>query len=286
MASRHGVLHLKVEVVFLVTINLATPMSSSFLAPSSDQRWTAVKTRDPTAAGCFFYGAVTTKIFCRPDCPARLARLSNVIFFDDISTAEDAGYRPCMRCHPCDPYWQRDMQSRSDFDRALEAIEQKRSIGQKWTVAAIASELDLSVGHLHRLFKRFAGTTPKQFGGNTATMQGSMLEQHHSTSYGDQIYDDRRSSRLDWTSSIQTTGDILASQHNEVTINWNTFGGEDYETGDAYIIAAPLAYDDLAFDLHEEVWSFPNGARSVTPGHSDFHAPSTVMPALDDLFST
>lgn len=63
------------------------------------QRWQAVAARDASAAGRFWYGVVTTGIYCRPQCPSRPKR-QNVIFFDAWQDAQAAGFRPCKRCRP------------------------------------------------------------------------------------------------------------------------------------------------------------------------------------------
>ena len=41
----------------------------------------------------------TTRIFCRPECPARPLP-HNVELLDDVGAALAKGYRPCKRCHP------------------------------------------------------------------------------------------------------------------------------------------------------------------------------------------
>src|ERR1700744_1989481 len=64
-----------------------------------DARWTAVKKRDRNASGQFFYAVLTTGIYCRPGCPARLPRRENVRFYRTVATAEKAGYRACRRCN-------------------------------------------------------------------------------------------------------------------------------------------------------------------------------------------
>ncbi len=60
----------------------------------------AVKTSDASFDGVFFFAVKTTKIFCRPTCPARIPLLKNVEFFQSASEAVYAGYRPCKRCNP------------------------------------------------------------------------------------------------------------------------------------------------------------------------------------------
>ncbi|KIW97659.1 uncharacterized protein Z519_01243 [Cladophialophora bantiana CBS 173.52] len=86
-----------------------TPSQSSPSAPSTSppsayrsetSRWKALVARDPQATNVFVYAVVTTKIYCRPDCRARLARRANVRFFDQAAQAERAGFRACKRCRP------------------------------------------------------------------------------------------------------------------------------------------------------------------------------------------
>ena len=60
----------------------------------------AVRTRDATADGRFFYAVLTTGIFCYPSCAARPARPENLRFFATAEAASQAGYRPCLRCRP------------------------------------------------------------------------------------------------------------------------------------------------------------------------------------------
>lgn len=150
-----------------------TPTNTSYLpmAPNScaskfsntTERWLALQQRDPAANSAFFYGVDSTRIFCRPNCPGRLARRANIAFFDNIHAAQDAGYRPCQRCEPCNDQWRVDHQSRITFQRASALIAKAVQEGTQWQIRSIAAEVSTSSGHLHRLFKRFANTTPRLF---------------------------------------------------------------------------------------------------------------------------
>jgi AraC family transcriptional regulator of adaptative response/methylated-DNA-[protein]-cysteine methyltransferase len=78
-------------------------MSTTSATPQSvidEARWQAVLVRDRRADGLFWYGVVTTGIYCRPQCPSRLARRENVRFFQTPAEALAAGLRPCRRCNP------------------------------------------------------------------------------------------------------------------------------------------------------------------------------------------
>ena len=59
--------------------------------------------RDSQFNGVFFVGVKTTKIFCRPNCPARKPKRENVEFFGNAKAALFAGYRSCKRCFPLQP---------------------------------------------------------------------------------------------------------------------------------------------------------------------------------------
>ncbi|MDH3530800.1 MAG: hypothetical protein OEQ28_14645, partial [Acidobacteriota bacterium] len=62
--------------------------------------WKAVKENDRRFDGVFYTCVLTTKIFCRPSCPARTPKRENVIFVSDKVTAEKKGFRACLRCRP------------------------------------------------------------------------------------------------------------------------------------------------------------------------------------------
>ena len=63
-------------------------------------RWTAVKNRDRGADGRFVFAVRTTGIYCRPSCPARRPRRTNVRFYSLPEAAEADGFRACRRCAP------------------------------------------------------------------------------------------------------------------------------------------------------------------------------------------
>lgn len=56
--------------------------------------------RDVRFDGRLFVGVTTTGIYCRPICPARTPKRSNVRFFTSAAAAREAGFRPCLRCRP------------------------------------------------------------------------------------------------------------------------------------------------------------------------------------------
>ena len=117
--------------------------------------------RDPRYDGRFFSGVRTTGIYCRPVCPVRPARSSNVEFFPSAASAEVAGYRPCLRCRPetapFSPAWKG---SRSTVERAVRLIDQGAL--DDGDIDKLAAKLGIGSRHLRRLFQRHMAASPLQ----------------------------------------------------------------------------------------------------------------------------
>jgi AraC family transcriptional regulator of adaptative response / DNA-3-methyladenine glycosylase II len=45
-------------------------------------------------------GVKTTKIYCRPSCPAKAPLPKIIVHFKTAAQAERGGYRACKRCFP------------------------------------------------------------------------------------------------------------------------------------------------------------------------------------------
>src|SRR5437868_15329272 len=65
-----------------------------------DACYRAISARDARFDGRLFTGVKTTGIYCRPVCPARTPMSKNVRFFATAAAAQEAGFRPCLRCRP------------------------------------------------------------------------------------------------------------------------------------------------------------------------------------------
>jgi methylphosphotriester-DNA--protein-cysteine methyltransferase len=133
---------------------------------TSSARWRAVCSRDASANGVFVYAVLTTRIYCRPNCAARLARRANVDFYDTAALAEAAGFRACKRCKPeevivPDPL----AKVVADACAAIEkAVADGRTAGEgKITLNEIAKSVGLTPRYLHKVFKERMGVTPRQY---------------------------------------------------------------------------------------------------------------------------
>ncbi|HKN04476.1 MAG TPA: bifunctional DNA-binding transcriptional regulator/O6-methylguanine-DNA methyltransferase Ada [Buttiauxella sp.] len=133
-------------------------MKAIFDNSANEARWQAVETRDSRADGQFVFAVNTTGIFCRPSCSARHALRKNVVFFENVEQAINAGFRPCKRCQPdkLAPEQQR-------IDRITLACRILETSNEPIRLAEIATRVAMSPFHFHRLFKQVTGLTPHAF---------------------------------------------------------------------------------------------------------------------------
>ena len=67
---------------------------------SPDAAYAASARRDRSLDGEFFLAVVTTGIYCKPSCPARMPKRGNARFYITAEAAEADGFRACKRCKP------------------------------------------------------------------------------------------------------------------------------------------------------------------------------------------
>ncbi|TFG66288.1 MAG: bifunctional DNA-binding transcriptional regulator/O6-methylguanine-DNA methyltransferase Ada [Anaerolineales bacterium] len=125
---------------------------------TEEARWAAVAQRDQKADGQFVYAVTTTGIYCRPDCASKLPKRGNVLFFDTSIQAETAGFRPCKRCHP-----QGNDEHNTHQHVIIAACRRIAEAHVPPTLKELARDAGYSPTYFHRLFKKFAGVTPRQY---------------------------------------------------------------------------------------------------------------------------
>jgi AraC family transcriptional regulator of adaptative response / DNA-3-methyladenine glycosylase II len=124
-----------------------------------DACYRAVSTRDARFDGRLFIGVKTTGIYCRPICPARTPKRENVVFFASAAAAQDAGFRPCLRCRPeTSPDTALWRGTANSVTRALALIE--GGALDAGSVEALAERLGLGERQLRRLFQQHLGASP------------------------------------------------------------------------------------------------------------------------------
>jgi AraC family transcriptional regulator of adaptative response / DNA-3-methyladenine glycosylase II len=117
----------------------------------------ARRSRDARFDGKFFIAVLSTGIYCRPICPARLC--STVRYYASAAEAAAAGFRPCLRCRPeaapGSPAWSG---TSAVVRRALRLIHEGAL--DKASVEELAMRVGMGTRHLHRLIVAQVGASP------------------------------------------------------------------------------------------------------------------------------
>src|ERR1700738_3027525 len=129
------------------------------MEPDHEACYRALPTRDARFDGRFFIAVRTTRVYCRPICPARTPKRENVTFFATASAAQEAGYRPCLRCRPeSSPDLGAWRGTSNTVSRALTLIGEGALDGE--AVDALAERLGGGERQLRRLFRQHLGASP------------------------------------------------------------------------------------------------------------------------------
>ncbi|RAK60713.1 3-methyladenine DNA glycosylase 2 [Phenylobacterium hankyongense] len=119
----------------------------------------AFVTRDARFDGRVFVGVKTTGIYCRPICPARPPKPENMTFYPSAAAAQEAGFRPCLRCRPeSSPDLGAWRGTSNTVSRALALIE--AGALDAGDVDGLAARLGVGERQLRRLFKQHLGASP------------------------------------------------------------------------------------------------------------------------------
>jgi AraC family transcriptional regulator of adaptative response / DNA-3-methyladenine glycosylase II len=121
----------------------------------------AFQSHDARFDGRVFVGVTSTGIYCRPICPARPPKFENCRFFASAAAAQEAGFRPCLRCRPeIAPdlaFWRG---TANTVSRALALIADGALDGEDSDVETLAERLGVGGRQLRRLFQRHLGASP------------------------------------------------------------------------------------------------------------------------------
>ncbi|HUO88939.1 MAG TPA: AlkA N-terminal domain-containing protein [Rhizomicrobium sp.] len=129
--------------------------------PPDDVCYRAIATRDPRFDGRLFIGVKTTGIYCRPICPARTPKRENVTFWPSAAAAQEAGFRPCLRCRPeISPDAAAWRGTSNTVSRALALIAEGALDGDAGSLETLCERLGVGERQLRRLFDKHLGAPP------------------------------------------------------------------------------------------------------------------------------
>ncbi|MGW4435644.1 AlkA N-terminal domain-containing protein [Streptomyces sp. NPDC004596] len=119
----------------------------------------AVRSKDARFDGWFFTAVLTTRIYCRPSCPAVPPKAENMTFLPSAAACQQAGFRACKRCRPDtspgSPEWNR----RADLvARAMRLIAD--GVVDREGVPGLAARLGYSARQVERQLLAELGAGP------------------------------------------------------------------------------------------------------------------------------
>jgi AraC family transcriptional regulator, regulatory protein of adaptative response / methylated-DNA-[protein]-cysteine methyltransferase len=132
-----------------------TKLVRGISAHAAARYWRATLARDSRADGSFVLAVRSTRIYCRPSCPARRPLRRNVTFFRTREEAEKQGYRPCLRCRPNEIAGPVALVQRAASQLAESSEESVR-------LGTLATTLGTTQATLRRAFLQVTGLKPRE----------------------------------------------------------------------------------------------------------------------------
>jgi AraC family transcriptional regulator, regulatory protein of adaptative response / DNA-3-methyladenine glycosylase II len=129
---------------------------------NSRRLYSALTARDSRFDGVFFVGVTSTDVYCRPICPVKTPKEANCRFFDTPQEAEQAGFRPCLRCRPELAPGNAPV---DDAQRIAQLIVQRLEEGhldERAGLEEIADQFELSSRQIRRIVQKELGVPPIQ----------------------------------------------------------------------------------------------------------------------------
>ncbi len=124
-----------------------------------DHLYRLFESRDPRFDGRVYLGVTSTRIYCRPSCPAMSPKRSNMRFYRTAAAAQRAGFRACKRCRPDASPGSPEWNVRADaVGRAMRLIQD--GVLDREGVGGLADRLGYSERHLTRLVTDELGAGP------------------------------------------------------------------------------------------------------------------------------
>ncbi len=127
--------------------------------PTFERNYRAVASRDRRFDGYFFTAVTSTRIYCRPSCPAMTPRRDRVRFYPTAAAAQGAGFRACKRCIPGASPGSPEWDLRGDIaGRAMHLIDE--GLVDREGVPGLAHRLGYGERQLRRILIDHLGAAP------------------------------------------------------------------------------------------------------------------------------
>lgn len=124
-----------------------------------DSCYRALLAHDPRFDGAFFVGVSSTKIYCRTVCTAKAPRRENCTFYISAAAAEQAGFRPCLRCRPELAPGNARIDAVSRLAAAAASRIEDGALTER-NIEDLAGEMGITDRHLRRVIRHEYGVSP------------------------------------------------------------------------------------------------------------------------------
>lgn len=129
------------------------------MLPDFDRCYRAAEDKDARFDGWIYCGVTSTGIYCRPSCPARTPKRTNLRFYSSAAAAQAAGFRACKRCRPDATPGSPEWDASADLvGRAMRLIAD--GVVDREGVGGLARRLGYSERHVNRQLVERAGAGP------------------------------------------------------------------------------------------------------------------------------
>ncbi len=143
----------------MVSMNLRTDDSILKVGIGRAELIRRIHSRDSSLDGLIILGVRSTGIYCRPSCHSRRVMDSNIVLFNDCAEAENAGFRPCLRCIPNgnSPEKEKNQLASSVADYIVSHST------EKITLSMLSKRFKKSRFVILRNFRSITGISPREF---------------------------------------------------------------------------------------------------------------------------
>ncbi|MEU8399880.1 AlkA N-terminal domain-containing protein [Nonomuraea sp. NPDC048892] len=136
--------------------------------------YAAMRSRDPRFDGWFYVAVTTTRVYCRPSCPAVMPKPENVRLFPTAAAAQVNGFRACKRCRPDAAPGSPEWNTRTDLiGRAMRLIAD--GVVDREGVTGLAARLGYSPRQVHRRLVAEVGAGPQALARTRRAQTARML---------------------------------------------------------------------------------------------------------------
>ncbi len=136
--------------------------------------YAAMRSRDPRFDGWFYVAVTTTRVYCRPSCPAVMPKPQHVRLFPTAAAAQVNGFRACKRCRPDAAPGSPEWNTRTDLiGRAMRLIAD--GIVDREGVTGLAARLGYSPRQVHRQLVAEVGAGPQALARTRRAQTARML---------------------------------------------------------------------------------------------------------------